>query len=78
MDVQHFIVLFVNINIKNIYAKNKVFKHLLYFFILIEIIIGFKIYGYFEGYSYNTQNTLTFSMIIISFIAIIFNKKKES
>lgn len=59
--------------------KNKVFKHLLYFFILIEIIIiGFKIYGYFDGYSYNTQNTLTFSMIIISFIAIIFNKKKES
>lgn len=59
--------------------KNKVFKHLLYFLILIEIIIiGFKIYGCFDGYSYHTQYTLTFSMIIISFIAIIFNKKKES
>jgi hypothetical protein len=44
--------------------KNKEFKYLLYFLILIEItIIGFKIYGYFDGYSYHTQNTLTFSMI---------------
>jgi len=59
--------------------KNKEFKYLLYFLILIEItIIGFKIYGYFDGYSYHTQNTLTFSMILISSIAIIFNKKKES
>lgn len=59
--------------------QNKIFKHLLYFLILIEIlIIGFKIYGYCYGYSYDTQNTLTFSMIVISFIAITFNNKKES